>query len=267
MRSRTAASLVLAAVVSTASSAAQGLPRAFEVASIKPQQVGRSRRRRPGVRARRHLGTQPFAGGAAHHGARRAAGSGRQRAGMGDERTLRRAMRRSAQTWSLVRRRCSGRCSSICSKIGFSSRWHHETRQLNVYRSALLRADRLGAKLTPAAIDACEAPAQSDAASLRAAATRCQAGPVPGGISVHGMPIATLASLMGSSAGRVIVDATGLAGNWDLDLTFVDQVQSSNADGPSLFAALQEQLGLKLEPGRAPVDVVVIDRLDRPSED
>ena len=84
---------------------------------------------------------------------------------------------------------------------------------------------------------------------------------------MHGMPIATLASLMGSSAGRVIVDATGLAGNWDLDLTFVDQVQNSNADGPSLFAALEEQLGLKLEPGRAPVDVIVIDRLDRPSED
>ena len=84
---------------------------------------------------------------------------------------------------------------------------------------------------------------------------------------MHGMSIATLASLMGPSAGRVIVDATELTGNWDLDLTFVNPVQSADGDGPSLFTALQEQLGLKLEPGRAPVDVVVIDHLERPTED
>jgi uncharacterized protein (TIGR03435 family) len=81
------------------------------------------------------------------------------------------------------------------------------------------------------------------------------------------MSLGTLASLMGPSAGRVIVDATGLAGNWDLDLTFVNPLQNPGGDGPSLFTALEEQLGLKLEAGRAPVDVLVIDRLERPSED
>ena len=84
---------------------------------------------------------------------------------------------------------------------------------------------------------------------------------------MHGMPIATLTSLIAPSLERVVVDGTGLTGNWDLDLTFVNQVQDANGDGPSLFTALQEQLGLKLEAGRASVDVIVIDRLERPTPD
>jgi uncharacterized protein (TIGR03435 family) len=149
----------------------------------------------------------------------------------------------------------------------FQLKIHHETRELNVYRLVRLRADRLGPKLVAAPANSCSAPDQKDAASLIAAGRGCSAGPVPGGISVHGMPITTLASLMAPSVERVIVDATGLTGNWDLDLAFVNQVQDANSDGPSLFAALQEQLGLKLEAGRAPVDVIVIDRLDRPTPD
>ena len=84
---------------------------------------------------------------------------------------------------------------------------------------------------------------------------------------MHGMPIATLTAFVASSVERVIVDATGLTGNWDLDLFFVNQVLDTNGDGPSLFTALEEQLGLKLEAARAPVDVVVIDRFERPTAD
>ena len=72
---------------------------------------------------------------------------------------------------------------------------------------------------------------------------------------------------MAPSVERVILDLTGLTGNWDLDLAFANQVQDAAADGPSLFTALEEQLGLKLEAGRAPVDVIVVDRLERPSAD
>ncbi len=149
----------------------------------------------------------------------------------------------------------------------FRLKIHHETREFNVYRLVRLRADRLGPKLAAAPIDACSPPPQTDAASLRTASRGCSAGPVPGGIGVHGMPIAVLAGLMAPSVERVIVDATGLGGNWDLDLTFVNQVQDANGDGPSLFTALEEQLGLKLEAGRAPVDVIVIDHIERPSGD
>ena len=150
----------------------------------------------------------------------------------------------------------------------FQLKTHHETREVNVYRLVRVSADRLGPKLAQASANACAPPVQTDVATLRAAARGCSAGPVPGGLGVHGMPIATLTSLMAPVVGRVIVDGTGLTGNWDLDLTFVNPVlQSADGDGPSPFTALEEQLGLKLVPVRAPVDVIVIDRLERPSED
>jgi uncharacterized protein (TIGR03435 family) len=64
-------------------------------------------------------------------------------------------------------------------------------------------------------------------------------------------------------AGRVIVNRAGLDGNWDFDLDYAPDQSSqpgapapSASDAPSLFPAMQEQLGLKLESGRAPVPVV-----------
>lgn len=149
----------------------------------------------------------------------------------------------------------------------FQLKVRHESREMNVYRLVRLRNDRLGPKLVAAPANSCDPPSKTEAAALIAAGRGCSAGPVPGGISVHGMPIRTLAGLMAPSLERVVVDQTGLTGNWDLDLAFVNQVQDANGDGPSLFTALEEQLGLKLESGRAPVDVIVVERLERPSED
>jgi uncharacterized protein (TIGR03435 family) len=70
----------------------------------------------------------------------------------------------------------------------------------------------------------------------------------------------------------VVVNRTGLSGNWDLALEFAPEAAQvapapPATDAPSLFAALQEQLGLKLEAGRAPVPVVAIDSVSRPSAD
>jgi uncharacterized protein (TIGR03435 family) len=83
--------------------------------------------------------------------------------------------------------------------------------------------------------------------------------------------------------GRAVVDQTGLKGSYDFTLTWTRTgggVNSSSASstsqpvpsaiptdqvGPSIFTALQEQLGLKLEPAKGPVQVVVIDRLEKPS--
>jgi len=155
----------------------------------------------------------------------------------------------------------------------FQLKTHHEFRELSVYR--LVRVGVIGAKLTRAAAD-CSArtPAAPDVRL-----SKCGATARPGMMTVHGFPIMTLASLLGPAVGRVVVDGTGLEGLWDIDLEYApDQVQGNalpvpadapigQSEGPSLFTALQEQLGLKLETGRAPVEVTVIDRLARPVDD
>lgn len=68
--------------------------------------------------------------------------------------------------------------------------------------------------------------------------------------------------------GRIVVDRTGLTGYYDIDLKWTpDGSQSSDPNAPpDLFTALEEQLGLKLVPTKAPVDVIVVDHVERPSE-
>jgi len=74
---------------------------------------------------------------------------------------------------------------------------------------------------------------------------------------------------------RVVVDNTGLVGNYDFTLTFVRDTTppavevkepAVTPDGPPIFLAVREQLGLKLEAKRAPVEFVVIEHIERPSE-
>ena len=68
----------------------------------------------------------------------------------------------------------------------------------------------------------------------------------------------------------MVIDQTGLTGKYDFKLNWTPQQlaenpdDSSSASGPSLFAALTEQLGLKLKSTKAPVDVIVIDHVDSP---
>jgi uncharacterized protein (TIGR03435 family) len=78
-----------------------------------------------------------------------------------------------------------------------------------------------------------------------------------------------LAALVNDMAGtvltRAIVDRTELNGIYDLPLEW--SPDASGTDNSSIFTALQEQLGLKLETERGPVDVVVIGHVERPVED
>ena len=69
---------------------------------------------------------------------------------------------------------------------------------------------------------------------------------------------------------RLVIDQTGLTGIYDVDLTWAVEPNSGVAAGddvPSIFTAVQEQLGLKLEPTRAPVDVLVIESAEHPMPD
>ena len=81
-----------------------------------------------------------------------------------------------------------------------------------------------------------------------------------------GLPLSRLAEWLGPPSGRVVVDKTGLTDNYEFTLRYTSQL-SPRDDAPSVFTALEEQLGLKLVPDRAPLTVLVIDRIDRPTED
>src|SRR5262249_50318261 len=101
-----------------------------------------------------------------------------------------------------------------------------------------------------------------------------RAGGGPGGITIHATIMLDAAALMMSRArdiDRPIANRTGLDGTFDLDLHFKDQQTNAAgplaADRPSIFTAVQEQLGLKLESQRMPMDVVVIASVERPSPD
>jgi uncharacterized protein (TIGR03435 family) len=87
-----------------------------------------------------------------------------------------------------------------------------------------------------------------------------------------------LAVNLSNAVGRVVIDRTGLLGTFDLDLEFApDQPPSAalagvpptpnDASGASIFTAVQEQLGLRLSSTTGPVDVLVIDHVERPTED
>ncbi len=83
--------------------------------------------------------------------------------------------------------------------------------------------------------------------------------------------MADLATMFSYTVGRKVVDKTGIAGQFRVHLTFApDEVAGGAAApadaGPSFFTALQEQIGLKLESAKGPVEVLVIDSVEKPSE-
>lgn len=91
-----------------------------------------------------------------------------------------------------------------------------------------------------------------------------------GSITAGGFSMAWLAINLRGGAGRPVVDRTGLTGGYDftLDYSFGPPSLDGAPDGsPSLFTALEEQLGLKLEPAQAPLPVVVVEWIERPLPD
>jgi uncharacterized protein (TIGR03435 family) len=94
-------------------------------------------------------------------------------------------------------------------------------------------------------------------------------------VLMGGAPIASVAGAIQSAAGRPVLDRTGLIGEFDVDLQFAREggpqpAPSTAAAGdaaPSVFTALQEQLGLKLESRTEIVDVLVIDHVELPTPD
>jgi uncharacterized protein (TIGR03435 family) len=121
---------------------------------------------------------------------------------------------------------------------------HRETRELPVYE---LVVGKSGPKMR-----------QVDAAGLGVGTGR-------GRLTGKGTDIATFAQVLSDQVDHVVVDQTGLAGFYEFTLTWAaDDAPAGDEPGPSLFAALYEQLGLKLEPAKGPVEVLVIDHVEKP---
>ena len=157
---------------------------------------------------------------------------------------------------------------------------HKETKELPIFELVVARQDgKLGPQLRPAAVD-CAART----AAARAGTPPSFGPPGPGScgttmnpVSVRGggATMAMLASLLEGPAQRLVIDRTGLAGNWDLEVNYtpdrsqlppgVELPSPIDPNGPSLYTAIEEQLGLKLRPARGPVEVLVIDSVQQPS--
>jgi uncharacterized protein (TIGR03435 family) len=138
---------------------------------------------------------------------------------------------------------------------------HTEQRSLPIYTLVLAGKDgKLGPSMKTSAVDC--------------TAQRCGARPGgPGDINLTGVQMSAFAAMLSITQGRTVVDATALTGSYDIHLMFAPDAPVGRADAPpvpegrpSIFAALQEQLGLKLQPGNRPEDVLVVDRVSRPDE-
>jgi uncharacterized protein (TIGR03435 family) len=161
---------------------------------------------------------------------------------------------------------------------------HHETRDMPIY--ALVIASDKAPRLRRSQVDQAACEARRAAIQRRepvpppvpGAIPICGTGRTnPGTITAVGFPIESLSSSLGRFVDRVVTNNTSLTGLWDFELTWTPEqlpqltvgAPSINVDpnGPSIFTALQEQLGLKLDSRKGPVDVVVVDHVERPTQD
>ena len=164
----------------------------------------------------------------------------------------------------------------------FGLKWHRETRALPIYRLIMARSDRrLGPDLKPSTVDCAQWLAEKKPRAGAGTPSRvapggrrpaCDSLPTRQFIAAGTQPISVLARSLESLTGRFVVDETGLEGNFDYDLEFTRTLETGSTptagDGkPSIFTALQEQLGLKLESDRRPMPVVVVDAISRPTPD
>ena len=152
---------------------------------------------------------------------------------------------------------------------------HFETQERPVLALVIARRDgRLGPGLLPSKVDctavdaARRAGRQPDGPLPANGAPPCAwSGQFSDGVTIRfgGLPLSRLSESLGQPDGRVIVDKTGLTGNFEFTLRYTNQPNPTD-DTPSLFTALEDQLGLKLVPDRASLQVLVIDHIERPTE-
>ena len=170
----------------------------------------------------------------------------------------------------------------------FKLRVHHEARDLPVYRLGMARSDgRLGSQLHRTTADCAHLSEDSARPGQPSGGLTCGFFGVSPSIdmasghsnqSFRGMTMEGVASALKGFLGRAVIDGTGLAGYFDGDFEFTAEIAIpppppgvpnpyAGQTFPSIFSVLPQQLELKLDPTRGPVDVLVIDGAERPMPD
>ena len=158
----------------------------------------------------------------------------------------------------------------------FHLKMHVETREMPVYDLVPAKG---GLTIKPVAPPLPNEPPRAGAGSLPPGGVGLGISPGGGGmINAQAIPMATFISALRSLAdelgGRPVVDKTGFSGDFDVDhLRWAGLASASDSSGPnassdlpSITTAIEDKLGLKLVPARGQVEVVVIDSIDRPTE-
>jgi uncharacterized protein (TIGR03435 family) len=158
---------------------------------------------------------------------------------------------------------------------------HKETRELDIYALVMAKpGGKPGPALKPSTTD-CAALMKGPRSGGPPGPTdpiQCGSRQNFGRIQFNGMPLSVFANGIAGQVGRMVIDRTGLTGNWDFELTFAPErplgalppgVEPPPVDpnAPTLFTAVQEQLGLKLDATKGPVEVLVIDSIQQPIAD
>ena len=276
---RTAAALLLVASATLASAQDSPAPPAFDVASVKPNTSGA-----PGSSGRTGKGSTTFTNMTV-------------RSLIGNAYNIRGNRIVGAPAWiDSERFDINARAAADTPDSGlapmmrtlladrFKLKVRHETREEAVYALVVARQDeRLGPNIRPTA-DCVKGAPVGGRAGGGTSAPLLQAGtPTPCGSRMmadgRGVTIesgmqtmATLAGMLRGVGGREVVDRTGLTGTFDFELRYAPDALSADGGGtpnplPDVFTALQEQLGLKLESARGPVEYLLIESIDRPTPD
>lgn len=153
----------------------------------------------------------------------------------------------------------------------FSLKVSQSSKDLPIYALVVVKS---GSRLSPVA--------DSKSGSADSPGPKSLMRMAPGGLTATGIPISLLVDRLSREVGRKVVDKTGLTGAYDFTLQWTPDrpvqgfapaedkqgpaAPAPDSSGPSIFTALQEQLGLKLESQKGPVETLVIESIEKPSE-
>ena len=148
----------------------------------------------------------------------------------------------------------------------FALRLHHETRPMPIYALVMAKSGgALGPDLRRSTRDCLEEWKTQGMPDARNVACGSIQGARPGSVAGQAAEMRPLVRSLWDWTGRPVIDRTGLTGRFDFTLRWAPE-GSTDTDAPSIFTAVQEQLGLKLDSQKGPVTVLVIDRVERPKE-